>query len=220
VLLASTGAVAPMRGFVTFQLGILLGALAVVLAILGLVATRASTGRGGRGKALRGLVTGGVMLFAALSGARAGAGLPLINDITTSPDDPPTFEVGVRDPSLAGRDWSYRAGFAAQQRAAYPDLAPIALAVPPAAAYEKALAALNALGFEVTLSDAARGMIEARSVSKLFHFVDDVAVRIRPAPSGGGSVIDIRSKSRDGKGDLGANAARIRAIASAVAAPE
>jgi len=40
--------------------------------------------------------------------------------------------------------------------------------------------------------------------------VDDISVRVRE--SGGGAVVDIRSKSRDGKGDMGANAARIRAF--------
>lgn len=216
ILLATLGVVPPMRGFVSFQLGSLLGAIAVVLAGLGLRATRAGSGRSGRDRAWFGLVTGGAMLLAAISGARSGAGVPLINDITTSPDDPPQFEYAKRDPATRERDYSYPAGFAEQQRAGYPDLAPIALAQPPDQAYEKALAAAQKLGFEVTLSDKERGVIEARSVSKLFHFVDDVAIRVRA--EGTGSVVDVRSKSRDGKGDLGANANRIRAIAAELAA--
>jgi len=59
-------------------------------------------------------------------------------------------------------------------------------------------------------------VIEARATSKLFRFVDDVAIRIRSKD--GGSVVDIRSKSRVGQGDLGANANRIRAIAAELAA--
>jgi uncharacterized protein (DUF1499 family) len=46
----------------------------------------------------------------------------------------------------------------------------------------------------------------------VFRFVDDVLVRVRPA-DGGGALVDVRSKSRDGRGDLGVNAARIRAFA-------
>ena len=76
-------------------------------------------------------------------------------------------------------------------------------------AYEKARSAVESLGWHITLSDPARGLIEARDTSKLFRFVDDVAIRVRPGPSGG-SLVDIRSKSRDGKGDLGINANRIR----------
>ena len=48
----------------------------------------------------------------------------------------------------------------------------------------------------------------------IFGFEDDVAIRVRDV--GGKSVIDMRSKSRDGRGDLGANAARIRAYVSAL----
>jgi len=76
---------------------------------------------------------------------------------------------------------------------------------------------VQALDLEVTLSDQARGVIEARATSKLFRFVDDVAIRVRPKE--GGSVVDIRSKSRVGQGDMGANADRIRAIAARLAPP-
>jgi uncharacterized protein (DUF1499 family) len=44
--------------------------------------------------------------------------------------------------------------------------------------------------------------------------VDDIRVRVRP--SGEGSVVDVRSKSRVGRGDVGANAARIRAFEQAL----
>ena len=81
--------------------------------------------------------------------------------------------------------------------------------MPPREAYEAAREAAETLGWHITLSDPARGVIEARDTSKLFRFVDDVAIRVRPGASGG-SVVDIRSKSRDGQGDLGVNAKRIR----------
>ena len=48
-------------------------------------------------------------------------------------------------------------------------------------------------------------------------FDDDIAIRVRPG-DGGNSRVDIRSKSRDGKGDLGVNAMRIRAFVSALEA--
>jgi uncharacterized protein (DUF1499 family) len=213
VLLANQGVVQPIQGFAAFAfVGGFLGAIAVILAALGLRATRARSGRSGRDRAWFGLATGGLMLLAVLRGALAGGGnVPRINDITTNPGDPPQFEYAKRDPATRDRDWSYPPGFAAQQRAGYPDLAPIALSVPPDDAYERAQAAVHALGFDVVLSDKARGVIEARDTTKLFHFVDDVAIRIRP-DANGGSVVDIRSKSRVGKGDIGANAKRIRAI--------
>ena len=54
------------------------------------------------------------------------------------------------------------------------------------------------------------GHLEAFETTRVFRFVDDVVVRITPIATG--SRIDLRSKSRDGRGDLGANAARIRAL--------
>ena len=217
VALAAAGVVQPIAGFAAFAfLGGLLSILAVLTSGLALRATRAGSGLSGRDRAWFGLMAGGAMLVLVLRGASAGAGLPRINDITTNPNDPPTFEAVTRNPETSGRDWSYPPGFAEQQRAGYPDLAPLALAAPPDQAFERSLAALNALGIEVTASDKTHGTIEGRQVSKLFRFVDDVAIRIRPGANGG-SVIDIRSKSRVGKGDLGANAKRIRAIATEIA---
>jgi uncharacterized protein (DUF1499 family) len=61
--------------------------------------------------------------------------------------------------------------------------------------------------------DPAGGTLLARETSTIFRFVDDVVVRVRPA-AGGGSIVDVRSKSRVGRGDIGANAARIRRFAA------
>jgi uncharacterized protein (DUF1499 family) len=44
----------------------------------------------------------------------------------------------------------------------------------------------------------------------LFRFVDDVVVRLRRVPEGEDVLADVRSRSRVGRGDLGANARRIR----------
>jgi uncharacterized protein (DUF1499 family) len=69
----------------------------------------------------------------------------------------------------------------------------------------------------VTNEDAASGVIEAVATSWLFRFEDDIAIRIRSG-EGGKSRVDIRSKSRDGKGDTGTNANRIRAYVAALEA--
>lgn len=205
--LAHFEAIAPLQGFGAFVLGSLIAVAGGLLGALGIRATRG--GVGGRDRAWFAVIVGAIALGGVLSAALPGRGLPRINDFTTSPSDPPQFEFAKRDPATSGRDYAYPAGYAEQQAVAYPDLAPIALAVPPAEAFEKATRAAESLGWQITFSDPARGVIEARDVSKLFRFVDDVAIRVRPG-AGGGSVLDVRSKSRDGKGDLGANANRIR----------
>lgn len=214
-LLAHRGAVAPMQGFSAFLLGSLLALVGGLLGAMALPRTR--SGVGGRGRAWFAVAAGALALAAVLAGALPGRGLPRINDITTSPDDPPAFEHATRDPATRGRDWSYPAAFAAEQRSAYPDLAPIRLAMHPEAAFRAAERAAESLGWQVVQAEPGRGLLEARETSRVFRFVDDVVVRVRPAP-GGGAVVDVRSKSRDGRGDLGANANRIRAFAAAVAA--
>jgi uncharacterized protein (DUF1499 family) len=94
----------------------------------------------------------------------------------------------------------------------YPDLAPIRVSSDPARALSLAEEAARKLGWEVVTVDAAAGTLLARDTSKIFRFVDDVVVRVRPG-EGGGAVVDVRSKSRVGQGDIGANAARIRRFA-------
>jgi uncharacterized protein (DUF1499 family) len=55
------------------------------------------------------------------------------------------------------------------------------------------------------------GRVEAEVRSFWFGFVDDVVIRVRPISDGTGSAVDVRSVSRVGRSDLGANARRIRA---------
>jgi uncharacterized protein (DUF1499 family) len=50
--------------------------------------------------------------------------------------------------------------------------------------------------------------VEATDTTFWFGFKDDVVVRVRP--EGEGSRIDVRSMSRVGVSDLGANAERVR----------
>jgi uncharacterized protein (DUF1499 family) len=207
---AHLGAAAPFTGFRIFLFGGLCALIGLLAGLIGVLATRG--GRPGRDRAWFGVAVGLLVVGAIFAGASRGRGMPRINDITTNPDDPPAFDAALRQEPNRGRDMGYPAGFGAQQRAAYVDLAPIALDMPPVDAFERSRRAAESLGWEITLSDPKRGLIEARDVSGLFHFVDDIAIRVREKD--GGSLVDIRSKSRVGQGDLGANARRIRAFAA------
>jgi uncharacterized protein (DUF1499 family) len=209
-VLVQLGLVAPLFGFQAFfGLGLLLGLIALVLAPFALRATRAGAGRSGRGLAWLGFGCGALLVAALFAAAGPSAGLPPINDISTDLADPPAF---ASDPSGRGRDMGYPADFVPQVKAAYPDLAPIRVSSDPARALALAEETARGLGWEVVGSDPASGTLLARETTRIFRFVDDVVVRVRPA-EGGGAIVDVRSKSRDGRGDLGANAARIRAFA-------
>jgi uncharacterized protein (DUF1499 family) len=205
--------VKPLFGFQAFfGLVLLLGLIALVLSPFALRATRAGAARSGRGLAWLGFGCGALLVAVLFVAARPGAGLPPINDITTDLADPPAF---AADPAGAGRDMSYPAEFVAQVKAAYPDLAPIRVGSDAAQALRLAEDTARALGWEIVAVDTSTGTLLARETTKIFRFVDDVAVRVR-ADAGGGAIVDLRSKSRDGRGDLGANAARIRAFAEAL----
>jgi uncharacterized protein (DUF1499 family) len=209
-VLVHLGAVEPIFGFQAFfGLGLLLGLVALVLAPFALRATRAGSGRSGRGLAWLGFGCGALLVAIVAVSARGGAGVPPINDITTDLADPPAF---TSDPAGRGRDMGYPSDFVTQVKAAYPDLAPIRVSSDPARSLALAEETARGLGWEVVSVDPATGTLQAQQTSRLFRFVDDVVVRVRPG-EGGGAVVDVRSKSRDGRGDMGVNAARIRAFA-------
>jgi len=205
------GLLTPYTGFRVFAAGLVVGSLsALIFGVIGWIRSRGHN-TGGRRRALQGIVLGGLLVVAAGVMIAPHAGAPPIHDLTTNPDDPPSFVEAARHPDNAGRDLTYPHGGAkviAEQRRAYPDLEPITLDLPPSEAFNAALRAAEKLGWTVAWANAELGTIEAYEISWAFRFVDDVAVRIRPR--GSGSIVDVRSTSRVGISDLGANAARIR----------
>ena len=142
---------------------------------------------------------------------------PVINDVTTTPEDPPRFRKIAALPAHKGRDLSYPAHFSDPQRAAYPDLAPSGLQEPPEKAFPKVEAAARSMaGWEIVSADPSSGVLEAVALTRLLRFRDDVVIELRA--SGAGSAVHMRSRSRLGRSDFGANAARIRAFLRALAA--
>lgn len=136
------------------------------------------------------------------------SGAPRIHDITTDTADPPQFTAIT--PALRGADSNsivYDSKNAALQAAAFPKLATLVIAAPPAAAFDRALAAAKGQGWAIVAADAASGRIEATDTVPWWGFKDDVVVRL--AADGAGTRIDVRSVSRVGEGDLGVNARRI-----------
>lgn len=144
---------------------------------------------------------------------------PAIHDLTTSPADAPEFMQAVSLPENRGRDLTYPHGdpeTAELQRRHYPELAPVRLDVTPERALEASVEAARALDWTITWTNREMGRMEAYDTTSLFRFVDDIAVRVRA--DGNGSVVDVRSTSRVGRSDLGANAARIERFVAALRA--
>lgn len=204
-LSAFLGAVPPLVGFYTFGLGGLLG-------IITLIASLVTAVRRGVGAAAGGLALGGVITLVFLLLAVPARGFPPINDITTDTVNPPQFVQAVTLPANLGRDMSYPGEtFAQQQAAGYPDLNPLSLEHSPKEVFERVQQAAQEMPlWEITRTDFTALALEGFATSRLFRFGDDFVIEVRPAE--GGSVVHMRSKSRDGRGDVGANAARIQAF--------
>lgn len=134
--------------------------------------------------------------------------VPPIHDITTDTEEPPRFVAVLPLRADAPNPPDYPgAHVAAQQRQAYPGIRPAMLEARPAQAFDRALSAARGLGWTVVAAAPGEGRIEATDQTFWFGFKDDVVIRIRAAD--GGSRVDVRSKSRIGRSDVGANARRI-----------
>jgi uncharacterized protein (DUF1499 family) len=97
----------------------------------------------------------------------------------------------------------------------YPDLQPQVFGRAYEQVFDAAAAVARELGWEVTEEDRAKGVIQAVATTRLFRFKDDVTVTF--GREGDQTKVAVRSHSRIGKGDLGANARRIRAFQAALA---
>lgn len=195
--------------------GALLGA-GVSLAGLIVTLRRPKGARRGLAAAMISLLLGTTL--AAVPGRfLVGPRKPPIHDISSDTRDPPQF-VAVLPLRANAPNTSVYGGekIASQQRAAYPDIQPLLMNLPADRAFERALATVRTMGWELVAADPTAGRIEATDTTFWFRFKDDVVVRIRPAD--GGSRIDVRSLSRVGGGDVGTNAERIRAYLEALKA--
>jgi uncharacterized protein (DUF1499 family) len=198
------------QAFGVLRWGAWTGLGAVFIAFIGAWMTRPGTERRGFALSLAGVVMGAVAFgvpFAMLQSAKKS---PPIHDITTDTGNPPQFVAiiplrkGSPNPvEYAGESVS------AQQRAAYPDIQPVMMAEPPDATFKRVLNAAHDLGWQIVAATPDQRRIEATDTTLWFGFKDDIVVRV--TPTDGGSRIDVRSVSRVGKGDLGKNAARVRA---------
>jgi uncharacterized protein (DUF1499 family) len=142
---------------------------------------------------------------------------PPINDITTDTTNPPAIVAALPARQAENAVSAVYGGpaVAEKQAAAYPDIAPVIVPMPMSHAFDLASNTAKAMpGWRILAVNAQAGTIEATQASLWFGFVDDIVIRV--TQNGDGSRIDIRSHSRQGRGDLGVNAARIRKYIAAL----
>lgn len=206
-------------------IGALIAALGALATAVGLVAGAARRAPVPRALAATGLVVALGVLGYILYWMVQARSAPVLHEVSTDLDDPPAFVElkAVRErlphvnPSEYVAEVQGRTGpidVPAAQRKSYPEIQPLSLDVTPDEAYARARRAAERLGWEIVAEAPAEGRIEATDTSMFFGFTDDIVVRVRPV--NGGSRVDVRSKSRVGLSDLGANAGRVRAFLEAM----
>ena len=195
-------------GFTLLEWAAHLAVVAALVCVAGIV--RGRGGRRGASLALLGVLIAGVVVGVPWRWRQTARTVPPIHDISTDTRTPPEFVAILPLRADAPNSAEYGGdSIAAQQRAAYPDLGPVAFAAPADTAFRAALDAARGMGWEIVDANRAEGRIEATDRTFWFGFRDDVVIRV--AGVAGGSYVDVRSVSRVGGSDVGTNARRVRA---------
>lgn len=196
-------------GFQILRWGAYTGIAGAAVSFAAGVAARPGPGRRSTRIAVAGLLVGLSAVGVPWGYGRIARSVPAIHDITTDTENPPAFAALLALRRDAPNGAAYGGPEVAEkQRAAYPDIRPVLLPVPPGRAFDRALAAAQRMGWTIAAAERGDGRIEATATTFWFGFKDDVVVRV--ASEGSGSRVDVRSVSRVGKSDLGTNARRIR----------
>ena len=194
--------------FTSLRFGVYVGGAALILIILQVLINRKSVSWGSTFiYAAMALVAVG-MPVSMMSKASA---VPPIHDITTDVTNPPEFVAIAPLREGAPNPVSYEGGdVTKQQLEAYPEIKTQLLPQSISEVYIAAERTIDALGWERVTEGALPNTLEATDTTTWFGFKDDVVVRL--TVQNDNTLVDVRSKSRVGKSDLGKNAQRIDAF--------
>lgn len=199
--LLSGRVIPPIAGFGLFALagasGLLVGVGFAVAGSVGRLRRRPWT-RWALATAAVPLAVGLIFLQSVLSSPTGAT----FNDVTTDLADPPVFLAGP----AAGTP--YPEAWRAWHAETYPDLTSVRFNAPADAVFARAKVLAEANGWTITAEDGGKGLIQALARASVFGFEDDILIRVRGGPDE--AVVDLRSRSRVGRGDRGVNARRIR----------
>lgn len=194
--------------FTSLRFGVYVGGAALILIILQVLINRKSVSWGSTFiYAAMALVAVG-MPVSMMSKASA---VPPIHDITTDVTNPPEFVAIAPLREGAPNPVSYEGGdVTKQQLEAYPEIKTQLLPQSINEVYIAAERTIDVLGWERVTEGALPNTLEATDTTTWFGFKDDVVVRL--TVQNDDTLVDVRSKSRVGKSDLGKNAQRIDAF--------
>jgi uncharacterized protein (DUF1499 family) len=124
--------------------------------------------------------------------------------------------VALEAPANTGRDMAYPEHFGPIVREAYPDVRPLVLDESPERVDQRVEKLVETQsGWEIKNRDPVKRTVEGEVSSRFFRFVDDFIIRV--SDQDGKTRVDMRSKSREGLVDAGANAKRIRTFLTELA---
>ncbi len=141
------------------------------------------------------------------------AGSPMINDICTNPDEPVSF---MQDKNKS----IYNQKFKNIQLRAYKNISPFISSSSKAKTFSKIINITKKLNWKILNLNEEKYYLHAVATTPLMRFKDDIAIQVESIPdcdnnlnkstnNDNSCIVQMRSKSRLGKGDLGANAKRI-----------
>lgn len=143
------------------------------------------------------------IIFATFMFQYTASAYPRINDISTDTANPPSFW----DMPNA---FEYPSANAKIQEEFYPYIKPLVLDSTVEEVFNKVLKIIEKNKWELIAEDIEEGQIEAIALSFAFQFKDEIAISLKEKD--GKVIVNIRSRSRLGKIDRGANAKRIKKI--------
>ena len=215
VVLGRVHAAVPSAALTVFAAALVIAVIAIVLAGAAAV-TIWRDGFRGAGQAGFGFALAAALVAYPAYLAVVAFVLPPISQVSTDLTSPPPFMFSTKARAARGRvePPPLNEETRAAQRAAYPDLETVKVEMDSSEAYRLSLSVASDLGWRIVdaeppnLAGDGSALIEATDHSLFFGLVSDIAIRIRPGATR--TAIDIRSVSRIGKHDFGANARRVR----------
>lgn len=200
--------------FTSLRYGVYVGGAAIILIILQVLIKRKSVSWGST------FVFAVLALIAVampVSMMGKASTVPPIHDITTDVTNPPAFVVIAPLRENAPNPIAYEGGEVTRQQIdAYPEIRTQLLAQSIDEVFAASEQTIDALGWERVSDGALPYTLEATDTTQWFGFKDDVVIRLKAKDDN--TLVDIRSKSRVGKSDLGKNAERIDTFLTALRA--
>ena len=141
--------------------------------------------------------------------------LPQLTDVQTTPADALQLTMLGEERPADANPWANPDVEQAElQAAAYGDIGPVLLERSAQEVFTMVNEAVGRLGWTVVVNEtpgeSGVGRIEATDRTMIMGYTDDIVIRVKGDDAH--ALIDIRSASRYGKNDFGANADRIRAF--------